>query len=247
MPLLRSDTGEQLTGKHLVETLTAPNGDVLYTAKHEVNPDNTLETKDEHWQNDALKSINLNLLKGIEPVVRGGADGIAGAAVEAGKLAWDIIKEGKAVGQSSDAMTYVLSKADADPMNYVEARDSSSGVYTWEVNDSIDWFGKINYVTIRIKADGKYHAKPRPGSSAPAGYYLPSVYLDVAQCTVNFPCSASGSANLANPSNIGSVNEANAQVRIYAKLTAGWFAQYFGITVVFDATGRDGFRLIGKE
>ena len=249
MPLLKSQTGEQLAGKELVEKLTAPDGKVLYSAKHKINPDNTLETTEENWHHEPLKSLNQDLLKGAEPKVSAAipVGEAAKTAVEAGKLAWDIIKEGKAVGQSSDAMTCVLSKADMDPMNYVAAKDGSSGEFTWEVNDAFDWFGKINYVTIRLQAEGKYGATPRPGSPAPKGYYLPSVYVDVAQCTVNFPCSASGSANLANPSNIGREGEVNAEVKIYAKLTAGWFLQYLGITIAFDATGARGFKLLGVE
>lgn len=246
MPLLQNQSGEQITGKKLVETLTAPDGTVLYKANHEVAPDNTLKTIDEVWYNEPLKAVNDGLLKGIEPasIMMKDADPM-GAAIEAGKLAWDIIKEGKAVGQSSDAMTYVLSKSDTDPLNYIGAKDGASGEYKWEINDACTWFGTINYVTIRVQVEGKYGAVPRDGSPAPKGYYLPSVYVNVAQCSVNFPCSASGSANLANPANIGT-SEVNAEVKVYAKLTGGWFLQYIGITVAFEATGSGGFRLIGR-
>lgn len=248
MPLLKSKNGEQLSGKQFIETLTAPDGEVLYSAKHNVNPDNTLDTVETTWNNETLKNINLNLLEGVEDEMMTASVGDASkTAVDVGKLAWEIIKEGKAVGQSTDAMSYVLSKSDLDPMNYNNAKDSSSGEYKWEVNDACTWFGKINYVTIRIKANGKYHATPSSKSPAPNGYYLPSVYLNVAQCKVNFPCSASGSANLASPANIGREGEVNAEVKIYAKLTAGWFAQHFGITIAFDATGKNGFRLLGKQ
>lgn len=237
MPLLKD-----LTGKQLVETLIGPDGELLYEATHQVNPDNTIETTKEVWHNEQLKATNQKLLKGTQ-LELGGASEI----IEAGKLAWDIIKEGKAVGQSADAMTAVLAKVDMDPMNYIGAQDGSSGEFTWEVNDACTWFGKINYVTIRLNTEGKYAATPRTTSPAPKGYYLPSVYVNIKQCTVNFPCSASGSANLANPSNIGTEQEANAEVKIHAKLTAGWFLQWFGITIGFEATGTGGFRLLGKE
>lgn len=237
MPLLKDRSGKQL-----VETLTGPDGELLYEATHKINPDNTLGTIREVWHDEQLKATNQQLLKGA-PLEAGAASD----ALAAGKLAWDIIKEGKVVGQSADAMTSVLAKVDMDPMNYVNARDGSSGEFRWEVNDAFDWFGKINYVTIRLKTEGKFHATPRSTSPAPRGYYLPSVYVNILECTVNFPCSASGSANLANPSNIGREGEANAEVKIHAKLTAGWFAQHFGITIGFDATGTGGFRLLGKE
>jgi hypothetical protein len=237
MPLLKEQTGKQL-----VETLTGPDGELLYEATHQINPDNTLQTTRERWHDGQLKAVNQQLLKGAPLQL-----GAESTAVAAGKLAWDIIKEGKAVGQSADAMTSVLSRADMDPMNYVNARDGSSGEFKWEVNDACDWFGKINYVTIRLRTEGKFRATPRSTSAAPPGYYLPSVYVNILECRVNFPCSASGSANLANPSNIGREAEANAEVKIHAKLTAGWFAQHFGITIGFEATGTGGFRLLGRE
>lgn len=237
MPLLKDQSGKQL-----VETLTGPNGEILYEATHQISPDNTLETTREVWHDDQLKVINQQLLKGVSLEV-----GAASEAIAAGKLAWDIIKEGKAVGQSADAMTAVLAKSDMDPMNYVNAKDGSSGEFKWEVNDAFDVFGKINYVTIRLKTEGKYRATPRSTSPAPKGYYLPSVYVNILECRVNFPCTANGSANLANPTNIGPEEEANAEVKIHAKLNAGWFAQHFGITIGFEATGTRGFRLLGKE
>ena len=244
MPLLTKQTGKQL-----VETLTGPGDELLYEAAHQINPNNTLKTTRERWYDKQLKATNQQLLKGA-PSKLGAASEVIDAGklvVEAGKLAWDIIKEGKVVGQSADAMTSVLAKVDMDPMNYVGAKAGESGVYIWQVNDAFHAFGKINYVTIRLKVQGKFHATPRSTSPAPRGYYLPSVYVNILECRVNFPCSASGSANLTNPSNIGSEKEANAEVQIHAKLTAGWFAQHIGITVGFQATGTGGFRLLGRE
>lgn len=236
MPLLTEQTG-----KRLVETLSGPDGEVLYDAIHEVNSDNTLTTISEEWHHSDLEETNKQLLKG-EPIVLGAESTVVAAA----KLAWDIIKEGKAVGKSEDAKSSVLSKSDMDPLNYEGAKEGKSGTYTWEVNDSVTIFGKINYVTIKLRTEGKFAATPRAGSEAPKGHYLPDVYVNVTQCTVNFPCSASGSANLSNPSNIGR-GDINAEVKVHAKLNAGWFAQHMGITVGFQATGTGGFRLLGKE
>lgn len=236
MPLLA-----QKTGTKLIETLSGPEGEILYSAEHEVAPDNTLKTISEQWNNEELEATNTKLLRGEEL-----PEGTADAAVAAAKLAWDIIKAGKAVGKSADAKSSVLSTKDMDPLSYEGAKSGKSGTYTWEINDSIGWFGKINYVTIKLRVEGKYGATPRPDSKAPKGHYLPDVYVNVTQCKVNFPCSASGSANLSNPSNIGR-GSVNAEVRIHGKLNAGWFAQHMGITIGFEATGTGGFRLIGKE
>jgi len=88
MPLLKSPTGEQHSGKELVETLMAPDGKVLYSAKHKVNPDSTLETTEENWHHEPLKSLNQDLLKGVEPKVgvAGAVGDAAATAVAAGKL-----------------------------------------------------------------------------------------------------------------------------------------------------------------
>jgi hypothetical protein len=112
MPLLKDQSGKQL-----IETLTGPDGELLYEATHQINPDNTLETTREVWHDERLKATNQQLLKGVSLEA-----GAASDAIAAGKLAWDIIKEGKVVGQSADAMTSVLAKVDMDPMNYVNAK-----------------------------------------------------------------------------------------------------------------------------
>jgi hypothetical protein len=236
MPLLTEQTG-----KKLVETLTDPDGKVLYSADHEVASDNTITTTSEQWHDDVLQQTNEQLLKGESLELGSGS-----TAVEAAKLAWDIIKEGKAVGKTADAKSAILSTADMDPLNYEGAREGKSGTYTWKVNDKVKVFGEINYVTIKLRVEGKYGAKPVKESKAPEGHYLPDVYVNVTHCTVNFPCSASGTANLSNPSNIGR-GAVNAEVKVHAKLTAGWFAQHFGISIGFQATGTGGFRLLGRE
>ncbi len=236
MPLI-----SQQTGKKLIETLSGPSGEVLYTATHEVASDNTLKTISEKWDNKELEANNKMLLQGTQLL-----EGQADAAVAAAKLAWDIIKAGKAVGKSEDAKSSVLSSKDMDPLSYEGAKNGKSATYTWKINDSCTWFGTINYVTIKLRVEGKYGATPVSGSKAPEGKYLPDVYVNVTECTVNFPCSASGSANLSNPSNIGK-SSVNAEVRIHGKLNAGWFAQHMGITIGFEATGAGGFRLLGKE
>lgn len=235
MPLLSAQAG-----KKLVETLTGSDGELLYHASYDVAPDNQLTLSSETWHQDELRQLNRQVQTGTLAL------GAENNALAAAKLVWDIIKDNKAVGKSADAKSSVLSAAATDPLDYENARDGASGTYTWEVNDALTIFGKINYVTIKVRAEGKYAATPVAGSKAPAGHYLPDVYVNVTQCTVNFPCSASGSANLSNPANIGR-GEVDTEIRVHAKLTASWLLQHFGITVGFRATGSGGFRLLGRE
>lgn len=93
MPLV-----SQPKGKQLVETLSGPNSEIFYTTTHEVASDNTLKTISEKWNHKELEADNKRLLQGKQ-LLGGEAD----AAVAAAKLAWDIIKEGKAIGKSEDA------------------------------------------------------------------------------------------------------------------------------------------------
>ncbi len=236
MPLISHQTGKQL-----IEILRGPDGEVLYDATLAVSSDNKLTALNENWHDKKIEASNRLLLQGNELTL-----GAQSSTLEASKLAWEIIKEGKSVGKSADAKSSVLSKADLDPLNYEGAVSGKSGTYTWEVNDACTIFGKINYVTIKVRLEGKFKATPTANSKAPAGHYLPDVYVNVTHCTTKFPCSASGSANLSNPSNIGR-GEVNTEVKAHAKLTAGWFAQHFGITIGFQATGTGGFKLLGKE
>lgn len=233
MPLIQAQAGQQLA-----ETLATDDGVVLYSAIHEVAADKQLRTIKEDWAEPALQTLNQPAPQ-PPPALRGAETGVAVA-----RLAWDIIKEGKVTAKTSDAMSSVLSQDDKDPLHYEGARQAVSGAYTWTVCDSL--IKSIKYVEIKLRLEGSYGARPVAGSKAPAGQYLPDIYVNILSCNVNFPCSASGSANISNVSNVGrgSVDPA---LRVHAKLTAGWFAQHMGITVGFSAQGSRGFALIGKE
>lgn len=200
MPLIQAQAGQQL-----VETLETDDGVVLYSATHEVGADNQLRTINEGWAEPALQTLNPPAPQ-PPPVLRGAETGIAVV-----RLAWDVIKKGKATAKTHDAMSSVLSQDDRDPLHYEGARQAASGAYTWTVCDSL------------IKS-----------------------IKHILSCNVNFPCSASGSANISNVSNVGR-GSVDPSVRVHAKLRAGWFAQHMGITVGFSAQGSRGFALIGKE
>jgi hypothetical protein len=233
MPLIQAPAGQQLA-----ETLETEDGVVLYSATHEVGKDRQLRTLKEEWADPALLTLNQPPLQEA-PALRGADTGIAVA-----KLAWDIIKEGKVVAKTSDAMSSVLSQDDKDPLHYEGARQASTGAYTWTVRDSL--IKSITYVRIKLRLEGSFGARPVAGSKAPAGQYLPDIYVNILGCDVNFPCSASGNANISNVSNVGR-GTVDPSLRVHAKLSAGWFAQHMGITVGFSAQGSRGFALLGKE
>jgi len=234
MPLMQAMPGQQL-----VETLETDDGAVIYGATHEVGKDLRLKTIKEVWNDAETHKLSTEILKPA-PAMRGAAE--TGIAVA--KLAWDVIKEGKVVAKTSDSMSSVLAQTDRNPLDYEGARHGTSGAYTWSVHDSL--IKSIKYVEIKLRVEGTYGARPVAGSKAPAGHYLPDIYVNILTCNVNFPCSASGNANISNVSNVGR-GEVDPVVRVHAKLTAGWFAQHMGITVGFEAQGSRGFRLIGRE
>lgn len=238
-------------GMKLVETLQGPAGELIYSGTHVVNADQTLTTEKEQWHNDMLAETNepaaLQLLAPTKAEMTLLAGDAAKAGLEAAKLAWDIIKSSKATAVTQDVKSSVLSSKDTDPMSYPGAREGNSGIYKWVINDAFTAFGTINYITVRIKLQGSYRASPAAGSNIPPGHYLPSIYFNVVECTVNAPCHLDGTANLENPTNTGSTSQANASVIAHAKLNGGWLLQAMGISIKFKASGTGGFVLLGKE
>lgn len=232
--------------KRLVETFTGPEGEVLYSATHIVEADNTLKTEEEEWRVPALEEAQVHPID-VQVLSAKAAVDAAKVGLDCAKLAWEIIKSNKATAITDDVKSSVLSASDPDPMNYPGATPGESGIYTWVINDAFTLFGTINYITVKICLQGSWHASPLPGSSAPPGLYLPSLYFNVTQCTVNLPCYLNGTANLENPTNIGTADRAEASVVSHAKLTGGWLFQSIGISVKFIATGGGGFTLIGAE
>jgi len=246
-PIKTFEPTHEDAGKELVETLRGPEGELLYQATHSVESDGTLRTTEEQWSDTAtaLQETHERPLLATGP-----ADAAIKAAetgVKAAKLAWDIIRDNKATAVTTDVKSSVLSTKDTDPLSYAGAVGGESGQYTWEINDSFDLLGKINYITVRIRFEGSYRGQPVPSSPAPPGSYLPSVYFNVLQCTVNFPCTLIGTANLETPTNIGSPTNSDAAVIAHAKLNGAWLFQSLGISIKFRATGTGGFTLIGQE
>lgn len=248
------DQAKEGLGKGLVETLVGPTGELIYSGTHVVMADNTLKTEEEHWLTPTIRTaqihprdLDLRLAGVATKAAAGTAVEAAKVGLDAAKLAWEIIKDSKATAITADVKSSVLSQNDTDPLSYSGAKEGDSGDYTWVINDSFDWFGTINYITVRIGLQGSWDASPSASSSAPPGLYLPSLYFNVKECTVNFPCYLNGTANLETPTNIGTADRTNASIVAHAKLTGGWLVQSIGISVKFLATGSGGFSLLGKE
>jgi hypothetical protein len=214
---------------------------VVYQASYDVTPDQHLKLVSQTWTDPSLQALNQPTATAQpQPQPRD-----AGAtAVEAGKLVWQIIKDNRATANTTDTMTYVLSSKDTDSMNYVNAKSGASNSYTWRVVDA--WDEDIVYVDIVVNARGYLHGQPVSTSPAPRGFYLPSVYFNVSKCDVDWPFTATGYANLANPVNVGTEGEAVAEVMMYAKLSAEWVFESFNITVGFKANGKTGYWNMGQ-
>lgn len=226
-------------GQQLLETLETEDGLTVFSAVHLLSDDqHHLRTLSEKWSGPTSATIVRDADE-APPILAAAESGLAVA-----KFAWDIIKEGKAVGKTTDAMSSVLSHADGDPLHYQDARVGKSLAYTWTLRDSL--ITSIEYVKIKLRVEGTYGARPAPGSTARPGTYLPDVYVNIMTCNVNFPCSASGSVNISSVSNVGH-KQVDPMIRIHAKLTGGWFAQQRSITVGFIARGTNGFQLVGQE
>lgn len=231
----------QIQSTQVVEELEDDQGNVLYSATYDVLPDKELKCVQEEWFSEELRSVNQEETAPPAPMPRG-----AGAtAMAAAKLAWEIIKDNKATAITEDTKSSVLSAADTDPMNYANSKRGQSASYTWKVRDSL--IKEVVYVDITVRAEGYLHGQPTAHSSAPPGFYLPSIYFNVSNCSVNFPVTAKGSANLEAPANVGNGEEAVAEVRMHAKMAASWVFQSLNISVGFLANGRYGFRLLGRE
>lgn len=163
MPNMRIQPGQQL-----VETLKAEDGANVFSAVHVLNDDqHHFHTLTEHWSDPTSDQIGRGGDRS-SPKMVGAESGLAVA-----KFAWDVIKEGKAGAKTGVAVSSALSQADKDPLHYRDTRVGASPAYTWTLRDSP--IASIEYVNIKLRVEGRYGARPAPGSKAPAGVYLPDV------------------------------------------------------------------------
>jgi hypothetical protein len=253
-------------GDKLVEEILDGEGKVLYRATHEVvaaparaakrtpgaaGPSSaSAEFKAVRTEEEYFDDAFRRLQEETTPVMKaqpsttaakkdkdkgGGGDPVK-TALEVAKFAWEFIKDNKPVVNVDRASTSVLAKG-TEGLDYSNAKLGSSGVYQWR---AWNWpFEKSTAWDIRVELAGSYGAKP-PAGVAP-GTYLPSVYFNVPTCEVNWPHSASASAQVMNPSNIGSSDNVNPTCDVLANLNASNVLENRTKTFKFRAIGRTGF------
>jgi hypothetical protein len=242
-------------GVEMVEEVLDGEGKVLYRAIHEVveapgeaslraAPGAGLKTvmKKEEWFDDSFKALQQEAedqgsqsLRAEKKEGGGGGDPVK-TALEVAKFAWEFIKDNKPVVDLETASTSVLAEG-TKGLSYHSARQGTSGTYQWRaynwpVQEWTAW-------DIKVELAGTYQAQPPQGVTP--GNYLPSVYFNVPECFVGWPHSASASAKVTNPSNIGGPNDVNAMCEVLALLNASNVTENFSKTFKFKAVGTSGF------
>lgn len=245
-------------GDQMVEEITDPNGNIVYRAIYELveDPDAVKAIrgatdeaalravkKQEIWLDNEFEEIQDEEM-GEPSVTRGKATDAVKAATEVAKVGleiakfgWEFIKANKPVMDFEVASTSILSKKNTDSLAYYGTKRGSSGIYRWRI---YNWpFEAWTAFDIQLELAGTYYG--RPPADVPDGYYLPSVYFNVPVCTVYWPYSASASAVVTNPANIGTQKRVNTMCEVLAKVNVSSVIENFNMTFKFKAVGTEGF------
>lgn len=165
-------------------------------------------------------------------------DGGAQAAVEATKLAWDIIKDAKPIVSTSGEFTSILNSLDKNWVHYENAKKLESkevNIYTK------NGFGTIN-TDVRFTVQGTYsgsYAGQNPGI-AKGGNYIPNIHVVFSHVSAGATWNINATASVSSTSNLGTVNDVNAYTVVKIDLAySGWF-QAFHKSYLFDVSGEGG-------
>ena len=177
---------------------------------------------------------------------------VAGAAAEADgsspfdvlKFAWQIVKDGKPTNHTKGASSFVLYKG-TDPMDYGHSKEGRSSQYSLIVRDKT--FRDVVLVEAKFSLEGAYGATPNPAKKEiPHGQYLPSIYFGIPTCHVNVPfIDFEGEATMGPPYNVGSHDNVQPRVKVYAKFTVTVLWSSHSWSWGFEADGKDGFKGTG--
>lgn len=166
-----------------------------------------------------------------------------GEVLEVVRFVWEFIKENRPVATSEGASTAVIA-AGTDPLDYANAKEGRSGTYRFYAYDAVfkDWI----LVDCLFRLEGSYLATPvQPG--IPSGGYLPSVYFNVLKTYASFGYRLDARAEVSYPSNLGSPDDVEPQVRVYAKISMSTLFSAYSGTAGFVANGKRGFWGTGWE
>lgn len=228
-------------GQKLVAVLEdLSNKEILMKREYEVleipkdgNFEQGLKTKlvNEQWISPQAQEVHSLQADKPDPVKTG---------LEVTKFAWEFIKDNKAVSNAKDTTTSIIIK-DTDPLDYQQAREGRSADVRFYVHDSIikDWI----LVDTTSRLEGTYYATPSKPDIA-QGHYMPAVHFNVVKVFVGFSFRLDAHAEVTAPSNLGTKDNVEPQVKIYAKFKVSWLDSNTH-TAAFIANGVHGFRFAG--
>jgi len=124
----------------------------------------------------------------------------AKTAMEAVRLAWDIIKDNRAITDLKGASTAILNPRNMNPFDYVGAKTGQTKArYWWGYN----WpFKKWKAFEVWVRLCGTYGATAP--KDVPNGKYLPSVYVDFPKAPwAEWGLRMNGNVMVTPPSNVG--------------------------------------------
>lgn len=222
--VIEDETNGQILMKREYEILDVPeDGDLEKGLKTQL--------VNEEWGSPEAKAIHSVKADKGDP---------AKTALEVTKFAWDFIKDNKAVSNAKDTTTSIIIKG-TDPLDYEKAREGKSVDVRFYVHDSIikDWI----LVDTTSRLEGTYHATPSKPDIA-NGHYMPSVHFNVVKIFVAFSFRLDAHAEVTAPSNLGSKDNVQPQVKIHAKFKVNWLDSKTH-TATFIANGVGGFRFAG--
>jgi hypothetical protein len=247
-----ADDVKPRAGDQMVEEVLDAEGKVFYRAVHDVveavpeaafgAPGAALRTvkREEAWLDESFKALQQDAESARPPMAGTEAAPGGAAEVQAGlevvKFGWEFIKDNRPIVDLQTASTAVLAKGTRG-LSYHSARQGSSGTYQWR---AYNWpVQSWTAWDIKVELAGTFRAQPPEGVTR--GFYLPSVYFNVPECYAGWPHSASATARVTNPSNIGGADDVNAMCEVLAIVNASNVAEHFTKTFKFRAVGASGF------
>lgn len=136
----------------------------------------------------------------------------ADAIVNAAKLAWDVIKDGKPSLDIGTATGNAVPKVD-DWQALTDSRGPNSKTlsysrgFLWPLDD-------YDHVQMEIVLKWDYGARYHSG-----GAFIPNIWVEVPTCFVGFGWSADIAVSIQNPTNSGSAAAPNARIPVTIKGT----------------------------
>lgn len=216
-------------------TLGVEGEEPLMTAEYEMEGPNKQKLLSEKWRDPKLQAFHTPPKEMPKAGVKEG--------IEVTKFVWDIIKDNKPSARGAGTTTSVLIKG-TDGLDYTGAKNSQAQEFILEVHDSL--FPKVQYIKVRFRLEGTFDATPSK-KDIPFGHYLPAVYFNVTECWAAWPTWVEASAEVTPPSDLGTPDNHQPEVKVYAKFHWGWVGSANNNTCGFIANGVRGMSATGWQ